>query len=161
VDVAGSITEPDTVKLPRDTSHAQSDQLGAIFGCQHTFCKLETVGMPADRHADKWRTRLVKMTGFVIKYGKEDDLYTTHHRTYASISYEVAHEHLGCKALWRYGFSTSYGRPAANREQIRCLYMPTASASQRLSLFLIVGHFGKSRIIVINMYLDINIYLHA
>jgi hypothetical protein len=26
---------------------------------------------------------LVKMTGFVIKYGKEDDLCTTHHRTYA------------------------------------------------------------------------------
>ncbi|CAN6269242.1 unnamed protein product [Urochloa humidicola] len=68
--------------------------LGAtlVYMGDSTFCVVEK-GMPADCQADT-RTRVVKMTCFVLKYDKEGDLCTTHHRTYASLSYEVAHEHL-------------------------------------------------------------------
>ncbi|RLM66459.1 hypothetical protein C2845_PM16G20010 [Panicum miliaceum] len=66
--------------------------LGATLLSDSTFCVVEG-GIPMDCDGDT-RTRVVKMTCFRLKYGKDGDLCTTHHRAYASLSYGVAHERM-------------------------------------------------------------------
>jgi hypothetical protein len=84
-------------KLGRDAFFdvkGATGHLGAtlVYMGDSTFCTLET-RMPAGCNADaRTRSRVVRMTRFVLKYGKEGELCTTHHRAYASVSYEVAHE---------------------------------------------------------------------
>ncbi|PUZ48870.1 hypothetical protein GQ55_7G280600 [Panicum hallii var. hallii] len=66
--------------------------LGATLLSDSTFCVVEG-GIPMDCDGDT-RTCVVKMTCFRLKYCEDGDLCTTHHRAYASLSYEVAHERM-------------------------------------------------------------------
>ncbi|RCV35262.1 hypothetical protein SETIT_7G226500v2, partial [Setaria italica] len=51
------------------------------------FCLVEC-RKTEDHHAN----RVLNMTSFVVKYGKEGDLRTAKHRAYGSMSYQIAHE---------------------------------------------------------------------
>ncbi|KAG0527424.1 hypothetical protein BDA96_06G232200 [Sorghum bicolor] len=84
-------------KLGRDVLFEKdSDQhLGAtlVYMGDSRFCMVER-RMPPDCDEGYARTRVLKMTGFFLKYDKEGELRvaTTRHRAYASFSYEVAHQ---------------------------------------------------------------------
>ncbi|KAK3141621.1 hypothetical protein QOZ80_4BG0336220 [Eleusine coracana subsp. coracana] len=101
----GSQTMP-SWKLGEDVLFDSSDTtyLGAtiLYMGESSFCLLEC----RNRKDDDSLPRLlsVKMTSFVLKYDKEGNLRTTRHRSYASVSYQVAHELVDCNtcpvAFW-------------------------------------------------------------
>ncbi|KAL6651334.1 hypothetical protein ACP70R_010259 [Stipagrostis hirtigluma subsp. patula] len=92
---AGSETMP-VWKLGKDVFFDADSKrhLGAtlVYMGDSMFCLAE-----CRRHRDATRDRrlrVLKMTTVVLKYDKDGELCTTHHRAYASMSYEIAHERI-------------------------------------------------------------------
>ncbi|KAK3143814.1 hypothetical protein QOZ80_4AG0305280 [Eleusine coracana subsp. coracana] len=101
---AGSQTMP-SWKLGEDVLFdLDTTYLGAtiLYMGESSFCLLECRNRKDDDSLPC--LLLVKMTSFVLKYDKEGNLRTTHHRSYASISYQVTHELVDCNtspvAFW-------------------------------------------------------------
>ncbi|RCV35269.1 hypothetical protein SETIT_7G227200v2, partial [Setaria italica] len=74
--------------------HADSDHhMGAtlVYMGDSRFCLLECRAGEDNDDSDR-RLRVVEMTSFVLKYYEAGGLRTTHHRAFASMSYQAAHD---------------------------------------------------------------------